>query len=305
MRRKSRKTDPENGNSNEPEENPENGSENAETEEDVESEVKKSKSPKKGEKSPKKATKGEKRTLKDTTEDENQKNGAKSDQDEGESESGERETKRRKTSKTPKKGAKSNKKNVEEEVETEEEEQYEVEAVVDSKTINGVKHYLIRWKGYDASSDTWESKDSLNCPELIKEFNENTKKKSPKKKSRKKKSTTNAKNNDDNENEENAEYEVDKIVEVHHKRNGKKEFLVSWKGYPPSQDSWVDEEDMDCKDLIAKFMAKVEQVKNVTPKQLRENRAQTDRFTLTTREHGRRLSRRNKGKQRVQYHNTE
>lgn len=86
--------------------------------------------------------------------------------------------------------------------------------------------------------------------------------------------------------------------QVHHKRDGKREFLVSWKGYPPSQNSWVLEEDMTCNDMIAKFMTKVERAKQTEQKDLRVKPAHTDRFTLSTKETGRRLSKRNSGKQR-------
>lgn len=43
--------------------------------------------------------------------------------------------------------------------------------------IKGVKHFLIRWKGYEPESDTWEPESTLDCSELIAEFKSNSKKK--------------------------------------------------------------------------------------------------------------------------------
>lgn len=42
--------------------------------------------------------------------------------------------------------------------------------MLDEKNIKGIKHYLIRWKGYEEESDTWEPEDTLDCKELIEEF---------------------------------------------------------------------------------------------------------------------------------------
>lgn len=83
---------------------------------------------------------------------------------------------------------------------------------------------------------------------------------------------------------------------MHHKRDGKREFLVSWKGYPPSQNSWEPEENMGCADLITKFMLKVEKAKQSDGHDLRVNRAPTQRFNSVN-EKGRR-SRRYRNKER-------
>lgn len=91
---------------------------------------------------------------------------------------------------------------------------------------------------------------------------------------------------------------MDRIIDVYITRNNKREFLIRWKGYSSKSDSWEPEENLDCKDLIEKFMEKVDHLKNVTQKDLRPVRSQTQRFTLMTQGSARRLSKRNQNKQR-------
>lgn len=99
--------------------------------------------------------------------------------------------------------------------------------------------------------------------------------------------------------DETKEFEVEKIVEVHfQKKENKREFLIRWKGFSAAEDTWEPEENLNCPELIAKFMDKVESAKKTEPPELRTNPAHTKRYTLMSTESGRRLSRRNKGKQR-------
>lgn len=37
-------------------------------------------------------------------------------------------------------------------------------------------------------------------------------------------------------------------------KNGKRQFLVSWKGYPESEATWEPEANLDCQDLIDAFL---------------------------------------------------
>ena len=50
-------------------------------------------------------------------------------------------------------------------------EEYEVERIVGEKRSKGRSYYKVRWKGYDAESDTWQSaRDLRNAHELLKEW---------------------------------------------------------------------------------------------------------------------------------------
>jgi len=50
-------------------------------------------------------------------------------------------------------------------------EEWEVEKILNKKTMRGVVKYLIQWKGFMAEGDTWERRENLkNAEELIEEF---------------------------------------------------------------------------------------------------------------------------------------
>ncbi|CAH1973682.1 unnamed protein product [Acanthoscelides obtectus] len=185
----------------------------------------------------------------------------------------------------------------------EDESQYEVEKVLDEKMVKGVRHYLIRWKGYEEESDTWEPENTLNCTDLIKDFKEQKKNKKTAKpaKTKKKAGSENAEADWD----ENEDFEVERILDVYFKRDGSREFLVSWKGYGTADNSWEPEEHMSCRELIDKFMKKVERAREVDERELRVKRQPVQRFTLSTQERERRLSKRLTKKERVQYHDAE
>lgn len=56
-------------------------------------------------------------------------------------------------------------------VDVEGQEEYEVEEILDSRLYRRKLEYLVRWKGYDDASNTWEPAENVkNAPLLIKEF---------------------------------------------------------------------------------------------------------------------------------------
>lgn len=69
-----------------------------------------------------------------------------------------------------------------------------MESIQDEKVVKGVKYYLVRWKGYETGSDSWEPENTLSCNEMIKEFHASRgsgkEKKKEKKKKAQNKSTT-------------------------------------------------------------------------------------------------------------------
>jgi len=51
------------------------------------------------------------------------------------------------------------------------EEEFEVEKILNKRTVRGKEKFLVRWKGYTVEEDTWENKENLeNVKELVEEF---------------------------------------------------------------------------------------------------------------------------------------
>lgn len=193
--------------------------------------------------------------------------------------------------------------------------EYEVEAIVDHEIIEGrSKYYKIRWKGFGPEDDTWESEFRIHCPKLIAKYREEhpddidiprqtkKKKKRPKKnaplpKERKVKIDERSDYEEPNTDDE-TQFEVERILDVYHCRDGKREFLIRWKDYSAASDTWEPEANLDCKELIEAFIDKLNRRAEVTERELRVAPAHTQRFTLMEKAGDRRLSKRNSGRQR-------
>ncbi|XP_023295777.2 M-phase phosphoprotein 8 isoform X1 [Lucilia cuprina] len=162
------------------------------------------------------------------------------------------------------------------------EEEYEVKDIVDHKTERGVSYFLIRWKGYTKDDDTWEPEDTLNCPDIIERYMKKQKS-SPKKGSPAKKKGGKAagKNKKAKDEDEEQEWEVEKIIDYAEEKKGRV-FRIRWKGFGPKNDTWEPEENLNCSDIIQKFLAKMKLQENVSFKELREEPKKTKRLVNET-----------------------
>ncbi|CAI6372995.1 unnamed protein product [Macrosiphum euphorbiae] len=55
----------------------------------------------------------------------------------------------------------------------EEDKEYDVELILDKRLNNNKVEYFLKWRGYSNRENCWVSEDDLNCPSLIKLFEEN------------------------------------------------------------------------------------------------------------------------------------
>ena len=47
---------------------------------------------------------------------------------------------------------------------------FEVEALIDKHSHQGVMEYKVLWRGYSEEAASWEPVSNLNCPDLIQEY---------------------------------------------------------------------------------------------------------------------------------------
>lgn len=53
---------------------------------------------------------------------------------------------------------------------------YEVEKILNHKIVKNEKLFLIRWKNFDPSHDSWEVEKNLSCPSILKKYLKNARK---------------------------------------------------------------------------------------------------------------------------------
>jgi len=158
--------------------------------------------------------------------------------------------------------------------------EWEVEFIKSMKVVEDKAFYLVKW--YNFSKATWEPEENLGgCQDLIDNFliEEKTKLKADEARRRRE--------------EDEGHYEVSRILEVKFtKTSGQREFLIRWKGHGPEDDSWEPEDNLDCPNLIERFMDKFEKRLEVSEKNLREDRKAVERLNYAV---SRRLKKNKRG----------
>lgn len=126
---------------------------------------------------------------------------------------------------------------------------FNVEKIIDHRRLNGKLYYRVRWENYSAKDDTWQEKETLNCPDLLKNYHDELNKSILQREELKLKQIEEAKKS-------NNEYEVESIVDKKTVK-GKVKYLIHWKGWDSTDDTWEPAETLHCPDLIRAFNKKL------------------------------------------------
>lgn len=117
---------------------------------------------------------------------------------------------------------------------------FSVEKIIEKRIgASGTTEYFVKWKGYGNDDNTWEEGISLNCPQLISEYER----------------TSNIRQQSV-EVEPADDFKVEKIIDKRTKA-GLTEYLVKWQGYGNEDNTWEEGKDLNCKDIIAIYEKKL------------------------------------------------
>lgn len=114
-------------------------------------------------------------------------------------------------------------------------EGYVVEKILAKRIEHDNVEYLVKWKGHSDLYNTWECKESLNCPVLVQDFEleqEN--------------SATRI------ETSEEQPYVAEKVLDLRIV-DDHVEYLVKWKAQSHAHNTWEPEEHLTCPDLVNEF----------------------------------------------------
>ncbi|XP_014255148.1 chromobox protein homolog 1-like [Cimex lectularius] len=137
-----------------------------------------------------------------------------------------------------------------------------VEKILDERTENGTVQYKVKYAG--KVEPTWVDEDKLDCEEEMQQYletkngdveseednNESEGEETPAKKP-KLEPEESAEEEDPDE-----EFEVECLVSDRMTEEGKVQYKVRWRGYDSDQDTWENESNLDCPDIIEEYNAK-------------------------------------------------
>jgi len=146
-------------------------------------------------------------------------------------------------------------------------EEWDVQSIKAVKMEGDETFYLVKFAG--TKKPQWEPEANMvGCKEMVDEFLENERLKLTEKQELKR------------QEEEEGKYEVGKLLDVRSKK-GKREFLIRWKGHGKESDTWEAEKDLNCKDMMEKFISRWEKRKEVDERELRQNPKRTAKMLFS------------------------
>lgn len=170
-----------------------------------------------------------------------------------------------------------------------ESESFEVASILGSRVRHGKRQFKIRWKGFGPADDTWEDEENVDSPDLIAAFlkgspdDEKPKtagKKTPVKKGTKRAAATpktKTPTKKPKSESESGEWEVSKIVDDVLLKDGTRQFLVRWKGFSNKENTWEPEANLNCPELIKKYLDLQQHVDEAS-RETRKERKQVSRY---------------------------
>merc|ERR1712062_695935 len=143
-------------------------------------------------------------------------------------------------------------------------EEFVVDRILDKRIKNGKTEYLISWKGFGPEENTWEPKANMDCPEMIKEFDEKHKEEKKKKPSSSKKeggSTSKANKSQEAAPEEDEDtrlrgfdrgLQAERIIGATDS-SGELLFLIKWKGSDEADLVPAKQANIKCPQVVIQF----------------------------------------------------
>jgi len=156
---------------------------------------------------------------------------------------------------------------------------YEVEFIKAMKVVDDKTWYQVKFDGWKKPS--WEPEENLTtCQDMIENFILEEKVRRAEVEERRRRE------------EEEGNYEVGKILEVKFPKGRPREFLIRWKGHGEDMDSWEPDDNLECRNLIDKFMMRHMQRMEASEKSLRLAPKRVERMNFAA---SARQSKRNNG----------